>query len=246
MLALAGIRSLLFVPGDDERKLAKAFSSCADAVIADLEDGVAGGRKDAARTTVARILAASEKSCACMVRVNAGELRDIEALAGLDLDAVVVPKATLQSVVSLGTGGPPLVALVESAAGVRDAFEIAASSRVAALMLGTLDLAAEQRLRRRADGLELLLARSTIVLASAAAGLRAPFDGVYPSMADEAGLEAEIELARDLGFAGKACIHLAQVAAVRRGFRASEAELKWARSVVTAYEKAEAEGRGAV
>jgi len=244
MADISGIRSLLFAPASDERKLLGAFRSDADAVIADLEDGVARGEKEAARKLAARVLSSVESGCARMVRVNAGERRDLEVVAALDLDAVVLPKATPKSVAALGPEGPPVIALIETAEGLRSAFAVAAAPRVCALLLGALDLATELRLERRDDGLELLLARSRVVLDSAAARVRPPFDGVYPHVRDEAGLEAEIALAHSLGFAGKACVHPAQLAPVNRGFGVTPEQLAWARSALKAYRHAAAEGRG--
>jgi citrate lyase beta subunit len=241
---LSAIRSLLFVPADDGRKLRRALASDADGVVADLEDGVALDRKEQARATAVEVISETESTCKRMVRVNSGEARDLEAIASLNLDAIVVPKATPESLARLGPEGPALIALIESAAGVRSAFEVASHPRVAILMIGTLDLAAELRLQRRADGLELLQFRSQVVLDSAAAGLPAPLDGVYPKIDDPQGLESEIALARSLGFGGKGCIHPAHLDPVNRGFSPHPDEIDWARAIVETYERALADGRG--
>jgi citrate lyase beta subunit len=243
MNPLAGVRSLLFVPADDERKLAKAFRSAADAVIADLEDGVAPARKELARRQL-RSLARIERPPLRMVRIAAGEPLDLDAIAALELDAVVVAKANPDVLAALGAVSPPLIALIETARGLRETFDIAAHPQVAALMLGSLDLTAELQLRRRPDGAELLLARSTLVLASAVASLRRPFDGVHPGLADSPEFLAEIELARDVGLGGKACIHPRQVIAINNRFRPSAAECDWARAVVRTYEEARAKQEG--
>jgi citrate lyase beta subunit len=250
MAVAASLRSLLFVPGSDERKLLKALGSDADGVIADLEDGVAPAEKEAARSLVRRVLAEAETRCALLVRVNGvgtSELEDdLAAVEGLPLDGLVLPKAAPEAVALLGDGGPPLLALVETASGLRQAYEIASAPRVEALMLGAADLGAELRLEPREDGLELLHARSQLVLDSAAARVRPPFDGVCLATHDKGGLAAEARLARSLGMGGKACIHPAQVGVVNEVFAPTGEQVAWAKQVVEAYERGQREGRGAV
>jgi citrate lyase beta subunit len=237
------IRSLLFAPGDDAKKLTKALASEADAVIADLEDGVGSARKDEARALVAQILSDIPRgSAGRLVRVNPGEPRDLDAIARLELDAIVLAKSTPDAIAALGSEGPPVIALVETASGVRTAFEIASSPRVAALMLGSLDLAAELGVAPDPGSGALSYAASKLVIDSAAARIAPPFDGVFADTTDEAGLRAEIERARRLGFAGKGCIHPNQVGPVNRGFASSADEVAWARLALDAYERAEASG----
>ena len=249
---LSRVRSLLFAPGSDERKLVKALASAADAVVADLEDAVAPGEKAAARGLVRDIFAAAaeEPRPLRLVRVNAVGTEfhddDMAAVAAIAPDAIVLPKATAAAVDALGTAGPPLVAIVETAQGVRLAYEIASQPRVAALQIGAVDLGAEVGLEPRPDGLEILYVRSKVVLDSAAAGLRPPFDVVHLDIEGGAALEEECRLARSLGFRGKACIHPAQVPVVNRAFTPSESELAWAWKVLDAYEVGTVEGRGAV
>ncbi len=246
----ATLRSLLFAPGSDERKLARALASQADAVIADLEDAVSPGEKAPARKLAVRLLAGGETRCRRIVRINGTDTPfwedDLAALAGLDLDAIMLPKASPTSVRALGESGPPVIAIVETAIGLRLAFETASSPRVVALALGAADLGAELRLEPRSDGQEILFARSSLVVDSAAAGLRPPLDVVHLDTRDEAGLEEESLLARSLGFGGKLCIHPAQVAVVNRVFGPSDEQLAWARAAVEAYERGVSEGRGAV
>ena len=249
-MELSTARSFLFAPGNEERKLRKALAAGADAVIADLEDGVAPERREEAREVVGRVLVEVETGCARLVRVNppgSAWFGEDSALAGrLQLDGIVLPKATPASVAALGAVGPPVVAIVESAEGLRDCAETAAASRVAALALGSHDLGAQLRLAQRPDQLEILFARSQLVLESAAAGIRAPIDTVFLDVRDEAGLAEECRLAWTLGFRGKLCIHPAQLAAVHEVFAPSEEELAWARRVLEAHEQGLREGRGAV
>ena len=159
---------------------------------------------------------------------------------------MMLPKATPVTVAALGPEGPPVLAIVESAEGLRLAYETAAADRVFALVLGTHDLGAELRTSPRSDGLEVLYARSKVVVDSAAANRRPPFDTVFRDVRDPAGLEEECLLASTLGFGGKVCIHPRQLEVVNRVFAPSEAELAWARRVLEAYEQGLQEGRGAV
>jgi citrate lyase beta subunit len=237
---LSHLRSLLFAPGSDERKLRRALESAAHAVVADLEDAVAIAEKDSARRLAARLLGEIDTDCARMIRINAAGSdcweEDLRVLEELDLDAVVLPKATPEAVEALGGEGPPVIAIVETALGLRLAYEIASEARVAALLLGAVDLAAEVGLEPRADAQEILYARSKVAVDSAAAGLRGPFDVVHLDTRDESGLEEQCRLGRALGFRGKACIHPAQLGAVNRLFGPSEREIDWARTVVEAFE----------
>ncbi len=158
----------------------------------------------------------------------------------------MLPKATPASVAALGPSGPPVIAVVETAEGLRLAYETASAPRVAALLLGAADLGAELGWEPRPDGLELLHARSKVVVDSAAAGIRAPFDVVHLDTRDGPGLEAAARFARTLGFRGKACIHPAQVEIVNRVFLAEAESVEWARRVIEAADAGERDGRGAV
>lgn len=196
------------------------------------------------------VLAEPGAGCARMVRVNGADTEwfegDLAAVRELPLAALVVPKATPESVAALGPDGPPLIAIVETAQGLRLAYETAAHPRVEALVLGAVDLGLELGLEARPDGQEVLFARSKLVLDSAAAGRRGPFDLVHLDVRDGEGLDAECRLARSLGFRGKVCIHPDQVAIVNAVFAPGEEELERARRIVEAYTQGIAEGRGAV
>jgi len=249
MSSLASARSLLFVPGNDGHKLEKALSAGADAVVADLEDAVPAAEKETARKLVAEVFAGPRTASLVAVRVNGAGTAfwddDLRALAPLPLDVLVLPKATPGAVAELPEG-PPVLAIVESARGLKHAYETASAPRVAALALGAVDLGLELGLEPRPDGQEVLLARSQLVLDSAAAGIRAPFDLVHLDTRDADGLERECRLARSLGFRGKLCIHPAQVEIVNRVFSPQEKEIEHARRIVDVYERSAAEGRGAV
>lgn len=246
---ISHLRSLLFAPGSDEHKLRKALESPADGVVADLEDAVAPDEKAAAREVVRDVLSTGTRPVTT-VRVNGVDTPhfrdDLELVSELALDALVVPKASPDAVAALGPDGPPVIAIVETAEGLRQAYETGRSPRVEVLVLGAADLGAELGLEPRADGQEILYARSKVVVDSAAAGIRAPIDVVYLDLNDREGLEDQARLARSLGFRGKACIHPGQIEVVNRVFAPTPAEVDWAQRVVEAFEEGERAGRGVV
>jgi citrate lyase beta subunit len=248
MPTLASARSLLFCPASDESKLRKALETAADVVVADLEDAVAIDQKEPARDVLRRVLPGGRSSGLVAIRVNGATTaffaEDAELAHELRPDVLVLPKATPEAVETLGWDGPPLVAIAETADGLRRAYEVASQPRVEVLIVGTVDLGVELRLEQRDDGLEILFARSKVVLDSAAARIRAPIDRVWTDVRDGEGLEADARYARSLGFRGKACIHPDQVEIVNRVFIPSDDELSRARRVVEAYEQAVGVGEG--
>jgi citrate lyase beta subunit len=244
-------RSLLFAPGIEPRKLARAAVTQADMVVADLEDSVPEDQKSAARDHVARFCSETGTTPMRAVRINALDgphaVQDLALLQRVRPEAVVVPKAEAASLGALALDWAPLViAIVETARGLQTCATIAEIPHVAALMLGGVDLGDALRLRPRADGLDLLYARSQLVIDSAAAGIAAPLDGVYVGLDDAAGLQAEAELSRSLGFGGKAAIHPSQLDILNRVFGISEADVNWAHRVLDAYAQAGTDGRGAL
>lgn len=239
-------RTFLVFPGDDARKRERALTSEADAVVLDLEDGVPAEGKDAARDSLTAF-AVGEAGPARLVRINdpttALGIDDLAAVATLPDDiAVVVPKADPEALDRAAETGRALVALVEDGAGLRDAFALAAHPAVVALGLGSADLRTALGLVPNEAGTELLFARSLLVVASAAAGIRAPLDGPCLAVRDHAALERETRTARGLGLGGKLCIHPDQLATVRRSFAPSEVEVDQARRVVAEWERMVAEG----
>jgi citrate lyase subunit beta/citryl-CoA lyase len=139
-----------------------------------------------------------------------------------------------------------VLAIVETARGVRLSYETAATQRVAGLILGGADLGAPLWVETRTDGHEILYARSKLVVDAADAGVRPPIDVVHLDVKDDEGLRAECRLARSLGMRGKACIHPGQVEIVNEAFAPTEDELGWAREVLEAMTEVARDGRGAV
>lgn len=237
----------LFVPGSHPDRFAKAAASGADEVICDLEDSVAPGEKEQARADVVTWLRGGGSG---WVRLNAVGTRwhddDVAALAGCaGLRGLVVPKAESPSALAaLGAEVPRpdgLVALVESAIGVLHAVDLAACPAVGRLAFGSIDYALDVDVDAAEDDDSLLLARSTLVLASRAGGRAAPIDGVTTALDDPDALAADARRARRLGFGGKLCLSPRQVPIVAAHFRPSDQEVDWARRVVAA-----SDGGGAV
>ena len=195
MPALASARSLLFVPASDPHKLRRALGTPADVVVADLEDAVSFDQKQGAREVVRQVLVGEPSAGLVAIRVNGVDTaffaEDLALVEELRPDVLVLPKATPEAVDALGEDGPPVVAIVETGAGLRQAYEVASQPRVQALIVGAIDLGVELRLEQRDDGLEILFARSKVVLDSAAARVRAPIDRVWTDVRDSVGLEAD-------------------------------------------------------
>jgi citrate lyase beta subunit len=251
MASLQTARSFLFAPGSEERKLVRALESGADAVVADLEDAVASEEKGAARAVATRVLGGAGTESLRLLRVNGVDTEwhdaDLAAVRGRDLDAIVVPKATEAGIRAVAHSADiPIVAIVETARGLREAFAIASHEQVAALLLGAVDLGLDLGLEEREDGQEILFARSSLVVDSAAAGLRGPVDRVWVDVRDLEGLARDCAVARSLGFRGKALVHPDQVAPTHEAFAPTANELRRAREIVAAYDRAVGEGRGVV
>jgi len=245
----ASARSYLFVPADRPERYAKALASGADAVIVDLEDAVAASAKDGARAALAAWLDGGGAGVA--VRINDAASAwfdaDLSLVARAGVAAVVVPKAERAvDLARVRAAAPhaPVVALIETAAGVDGVREIARAPGVARLAFGSIDLALDLGIEEDASGGdELLVFRSALVLASRLANLAAPIDGVSTAIDDAAAVEADTRRARRLGFGAKLCIHPRQLGAVHAAFVPSADELAWAGRVVAAAEHA---GGGAV
>lgn len=245
---LRAAHSFLFVPGDRSDRFDKAVAAGADVVILDLEDAVGPEHKESARESVVAWL---RDGGTAAVRVNAvGSPEhdgDVEALAALPdgsgLVGVVLPKAEDADAVSALAARVevPVVALVESAVGMVNAVEIARAEGVARLAFGHLDYAVD--LGAESSRTAMAHGRATIVLASRAAGLPGPLDGVTVALGDEQTLADDLAHARELGMTGKLLIHPSQVGATLSAFRPSESELEWAHRVVSA---ARSSGGGAV
>jgi len=247
------LRSFLFVPATRPERYAKALASGADLVCVDLEDAVAPAEKEQARAGAAALLASDAwEPARSSVRVNppGGPLgRDdlsalLEAARGgpaagrllLSVPKVDGPEVLADVRRRAAEAGvrAERVALVETAAGLRDVERIAGADGVAALFFGGLDLALE--LGCAPEWEPLLYARSRVVHAAALAGVPA-IDVPFVDVADADGLAAEARGACRLGFAGKGAIHPAQVEPIHAAFAPDPAEVERARNVLREHER---------
>lgn len=244
-------RSVLYIPGSKPRALDKARGLSVDAIIFDLEDAVSLDEKISARATLKDALAQGGYGARYkIVRINALDTdwgaEDAKAVCDMDADAVLLPKvnyaADLDALAEI-TGDLPIWAMMESPRGMLNAAEIAAHPQLVGMVMGTNDLAKELQCRFRADRLPMLTSLQMCLLAAKAEGLVIA-DGVYNAFKDEAGLAAECEQGRDMGFDGKTLIHPAQVDIANSAFAPSDEELALARRQIAAFEEAEAAGQG--
>lgn len=238
-------RSFLFVPGNRPDRFDKAVAAGPDVVVLDLEDAVAAEQRSGAREAVAAWLRDGGRAA---VRLNAVGTVDHEAdLTALDavggLVAVLVAKAEDPAALSALARrlSVPVIALLETAIGVLRAPEIAAAHGVARLAIGHLDLAAD--LGSDTSRTAMLHARSHLVLASRAAGLPGPLDGVTTALDDPDLLTDDLRHARELGMSGKLLIHPRQVEVTHAAFRPSPDEVAWAERILAAVAE---HGTGAV
>jgi citrate lyase subunit beta/citryl-CoA lyase len=238
-----GALTWLFVPGDRPDRFAKATASGADAVILDLEDAVAPQSKAFARQSSREYLLAGNPA---YVRVNGADSEyhhtDLMALSALEdqLRGVVLPKSeqveSFDQLDRVLPKGAVAVALIETAAGVNNAYEIAAAPRVARLAFGSADFTLQTGIEDEPRG--LLLARSTLVVGSHAGGLEGPIDGITTALDDDDAAQHDAEDGRRLGFAGKLCLHPRQIAPVLRGFTPPARDVMWASEILSAAEGA--------
>jgi citrate lyase subunit beta/citryl-CoA lyase len=225
-------RSCLTVPGDDERKLAKAATLAVDEVILDLEDAVAPERKDGARETVARALRDLDwTSPTVAIRVNRGSAGDLELVRAAKPHVVVLPKVESREEAE---GLPvPGEAQIETALGLVECERIAAAPGLEALVLGPGDLAASLGVPELTigEGAHVEHALFRVAVAARAHGL-APIDGPFAGLRDDEGLRASALRSRGFGYEGKWCIHPEQVAICNEVYAPTAAEVARARRVL--------------
>lgn len=258
-------RSWMFVPGHRQRMIDKALGLDADALMLDIEDGVAPAEKDRARRLIGEALARERQPREPLrfVRINAiGHRRmedDLAAVLRPGLDGLVLPKvesaaevAAVESRVAAHEAACGarlrLLVAIESPRGLLAAPAIAScSDRVAGLMFGAEDFGRELGLpaSRQGEAQDLLYARSALVVAAASAHVQA-VDGVWVDLRDPQGLERFALQSRRLGFTGMSSIHPSQLAPINAAFRPGAEEIDYARKVIAAYEEAAARGDGSV
>lgn len=247
---IASARSFLFLPADRLERLPRALASGADAVVLDLEDGVAENGRAAARAALAQAVRAqvADASARLLVRINAAGtpwheddlvlLREAPGLAG----AVLAKAESAAAAERVADCGLPVLALIESAEGLHAIDALAQARGVARLAFGHLDFQADLGLNCSDDERELDPVRLAFVLASRRAGLPSPVDGVTAALDDLERLTADLTRSRRFGYGAKLCIHPRQVEAVNAGLGPTAAEYAWAERVLRA---AESQGNGA-
>ncbi len=254
------MRSLLFVPGDSDKKLDKGVTSGADALIVDLEDSVSTDRKAAARATALAFLQGAKRGGQkLLVRINALDTGltddDLDAIVPGRPDAIMLPKAAggesvthldaklsaREAIAGLPDGGIAIVALAtETAASLFTTGTYSGSSpRLTALTWGAEDLSAELGAEANRDTagrfLDPYRLARTLCLAGAAAAGVAAIDTVYVDFRNDTGLRRECEEARRDGFTAKMAIHPAQVAAINEVFTPTPDAIAHARSIIDAF-----------
>ncbi|MBN9889158.1 HpcH/HpaI aldolase/citrate lyase family protein [Salipiger abyssi] len=249
-LTLRPYRSVLYIPGSKDRALDKARGLPVDAIIFDLEDAVSPGEKPAARETLAAALSLGGYGKRTkIVRINGLETEwgeaDARAANDMDCDAVLLPKVEspeqLDALARLTD--KPLWAMMETPRGMLNAAAIGAHPQLMGMVMGTNDLAKELNSRFRADRLPMMASLGLCLLAAKATGC-VIVDGVYNAFKDDAGLKAECDQGRDMGFDGKTLIHPAQVEITNAAFAPTEAEVELAKRQIAAFEEAEKAGQG--
>jgi len=265
-------RSFLFAPANHARRVEKAFTLGADAVILDLEDAVATAEKGAARP-LAREALARPRTCRGYVRVNAMGTpwcyRDLVEVIGKGVDGIVLPKvesaadlhaidwliANLEREQGVEVGSIDLMPLIETAAGIQRIDRIFQARslrpysgrwRVRRALFGAGDYANDVGLAPTLEEDELAHARARLVLASRGAGLEAPVDSPWFHLKETAAFERALVRSRRTGFQGRLCIHPDQVAAANRAFAPSAEEVAHATRIVEAFREAEAKGLAAI
>jgi citrate lyase subunit beta/citryl-CoA lyase len=258
------LRSMLFAPGNHARRVQKALSGEADAVILDLEDACPLGEKVATRAVVVAALSSPRGSLG-YVRINAlttdYAYGDLLAVVHTAVDGIMLAKvesadqlrtvdwfiSQLERERGLPSGRIDLLPLVETARGFAALPAITRScERVRRLAFGAGDFATDMGITWTASELELLRFRSDLALASRAAELEPPIDLAWISLKDPKGFEESVRWGRSLGFQGKLCIHPDHVAPINSAFTPTEEQIAKARCVVAAFREAERSGSAAI
>jgi len=258
-------RSMLFLPGNTPNMLINGNCLGSDAVIFDLEDAVSPGEKDAARILVRNTLRYMDfRGCETIIRINSTDTpywkADLEAMMPRKPQLILLPKtgtprdilevdawmSQLEDRLGMERNTVGLMALIETALGVENAFAIAtASSRVKALFLGAEDLTADLQCKRTKEGREIEYARTRLVAAARAAGVDV-YDTPFTDVNDDEGIWTDTRLAKALGFTGKASISPRHVEVINQVFSPTEKEIDYAYEVMEAITLAKQQGRGVI
>ncbi|MBR1793377.1 MAG: citrate (pro-3S)-lyase subunit beta [Bacteroidales bacterium] len=257
-------RTMMFVPGNNPGMMQDAFIYGPDSIMLDLEDSVTMAEKDAARLLVHNALKSIDYGGTEMVvRINPLNTpygkKDVEAVVKAGVNVIRMPKTeTADEVRELEAeiekvereigcvGRTAIMAAIESTLGVINAYAIAtASKRMMGIALGAEDYSANLKTQRSPEGMELLMARQTIVVAARAAGIDC-FDTVYSNLNDMETFRKEVELIKQLGFDGKSIINPRQIEIVNEVFTPKQKEIDKSLAIVAAIKDAEKRGSGVI
>lgn len=258
-------RSMLFLPGNTPNMLINGNTLGADAVIFDLEDAVSPAEKDAARILVRNTIRYMDFcGCEIIVRINSIDTpywkQDIRQILPEQPALLLLPKTNtaedvmeadayitqVEALLGLETNSVGLMPLIETAQGVENAFQIAkAANRVKALFLGAEDLTADLQCKRTKEGREIEYARTRLVVAARAAGIDV-YDTPFTDVNDDEGIVKDAQLAKALGFTGKASISPRHVEVINSVFSPTIKEVDYAYEVMDAIALAKEQGKGAI
>ena len=258
-------RSMLFLPGNNPNMLINGNCLGADAVIFDLEDAVSPAEKDAARILVRNTMRYMDfRGCEIIVRINSIDTpywkKDVEQLMPYKPSLFLLPKtgsaadileadayiSSVEEALGMEKNTVGLMPLIETAMGVENAFAIAsATKRVKALFLGAEDLTADLQCKRTKEGREIEYARTRLIVAARAAGVDV-YDTPFTDVNDDEGIVKDAELAKALGFTGKASISPRHVEVINSVFSPTQQEVDYAYEVIEAITLAKQQGKGAI
>jgi len=258
-------RSMLFLPGNNPNMLINGNCLGSDAVIFDLEDAVSPAEKDAARILVRNTMRYMDfRGCEIIVRINSVDTafwkKDLDMILPYKPALILLPKSgsaadvlaadaymtELEEKLGFEKNTVGLMPLIETAAGVENSFAIAsATKRVQALFLGAEDLTADLQCKRTKEGREIEYARTRLVVAARAAGVDV-YDTPFTDVNDDEGIWTDTQLAKALGFTGKASISPRHVEAINTVFSPTAKEIDYAYEVLDAIELAKSMGKGAI
>ncbi|KYH35768.1 citrate lyase subunit beta [Clostridium tepidiprofundi DSM 19306] len=258
-------RTMMYIPGNNPGMIKDAHIYGADSIMFDLEDSVSLKEKDAARFMVYNALKTIDyEGTETVVRINGLDTPfgrdDLEAIVRAQPDIIRLPKtekaedviemdkliSEIEAKIGLEVGSTKIMAAIESAVGVINAYDIVtASPRLVAVAIGAEDFVTNMKTNRSLDGIELLTARGQILLAARAAGVYA-LDTVFSDVKNDEGFINEVKHIKQLGFDGKSVIHPNQVELVHKVYTPSEKEIQKSIRILKAIEEAEQKGSGVI
>ncbi len=246
-------RSLLFIPGNNPGMLQSSDIFSSDAVIFDLEDAVSGTEKDSARNLVTNYLKAFRPNIEIVIRINGFDtpfyLDDLNAVLNCDIDAIMLPKARVQDILTLEEiiksfkKDVKIIPIIEQAISLIEGEGIAKCELVDGILLGAEDYTKDLEVARTKEGNEIFYARCRVINACKAYKIDA-IDTPFTDTNDEEGLLKDTKFAKSLGMNAKSAIHPNQIEVINRVFTPTEKEIEYATRVLLARDEAFKKGLG--